>query len=123
MRRPILLPAVSLNQMLPSAPTVIPLGRDFAVGTVNFLIVRGATSGMRAMALPPVPAWSVAHMKLSAPEVMPVGLPAMPIWLTVPAVVTTATLLIPGSVTHRLPSGPETIREGAALAGRANWVT
>ena len=62
-------------------------------------------------------------MKLSAPDVMPVGLPATLIWLIVPEVVMTATLLVPGSVTHRLPSGPETIRDGADLAGRVNWVT
>src|SRR4051794_9257085 len=125
-RRPIRFAPLSLNQMLPSAPTVMPLGSAFAVGMAYFLTVRGATTGMRATALPPVPLWQVTHMysvPVSGPAVMPVGLPETLTWWTTPAVVMTATLLRPGSVTHRLPSGPETIREAAAPTGSGNLVT
>jgi hypothetical protein len=103
---PILFPAYSVNQRLPSGPVVIPNGWLPAVGTRNSV---GAPPSVRPILLPRA---SVNQTLPSGPGAIPTGpLKRVGTGVSVitPAVVMRPILLPLDSANQRLPSGPAAI--------------
>ncbi len=116
LRRPIRLPAYSVNQMFPSGPVVIPSGWLPAVIPFEYSVTTPA-----GVMRPILPASSVNQRLPSGPTVIPNGrlLAVIPFEnsVTTPVGVMRPILSVVVSVNQRFPSGPATMPFGLG-AGR-----